>query len=66
MELEFIYILIGGNEWEDIRVYLSKQDAIIASINHPNNRVEIFSKQNRSGYEPTYNYYKNGEFIETR
>jgi hypothetical protein len=34
-------------------------DPIKESINHPNERVEIFSKTD-SGYKPTYNYYKNG------
>ena len=76
-------VFIYGGEWEDIIIFLSKEDAIQKSINHPNCRVEIFSKTNsledlylstnlcdskrtntvRSGYEPTYNYYQNGEFI---
>jgi hypothetical protein len=79
--MDFIYVFIYGGEWEDMIIFLSKEDAIQKSINHPNCRVEIFSKTNSlkdqypstnlsvskstipSGYEPTYNYYQNGEFI---
>ena len=60
--MEFIYVFMNGTEWEDIIVFLSKEDAIQKSINHPNHRIEIFSKTNTPGYTPTYNYYKNGVF----
>ena len=59
--MEFVYVLLYGNDWEDIIILLSKEDAINESINYPNARVEIFSKNKKSGYTPTYNYYKNGE-----
>jgi hypothetical protein len=62
--MDFVYALIYGNEWEDIIILLSKEDAIKESINYPNARVEIFSKNNKVGYTPTYNYYKNGELIQ--
>jgi hypothetical protein len=62
--MEFVYVFINGDEWEDIIIFLSKEDAIKASINRPNSRVEIFGKTNTPGYEPTYNYYQNGEFIQ--
>jgi len=62
--MEFVYVLLNGSEWEDIIILLSKEDAIHESINNPNARVEIFSKNNKLGYSPTYNYYKNGIFIE--
>jgi len=62
--MDFVYVLLYGNEWEDIIILLSKEDAIHESINNPTARVEIFSKNNKLGYSPTYNYYKNGEFIE--
>jgi hypothetical protein len=62
--MDFIYAFISGSEWEDIIIFLSKEDAIKKSINHPNARVEIFSNNNTSGYIPTYNYYKNGELIQ--
>jgi len=62
--MEFVYLLIGdGDEWEDIVVYLTIEEAIKESINYPNHRVEIFSKNYKSGYTPTYNYYKQGKYI---
>jgi hypothetical protein len=61
--MDFIYIFLYGSEWEDVVIFLSEEEAIRESIKHPNHRVEIFSKTNSSGYRPTYNYYKNGEYI---
>ena len=62
--MNFIYVFLYGHEWEDIVIFLSEEEAIRESIKHPNQRVEIFSKTNKSGYTPTYNYYKNGEYIQ--
>jgi len=62
--MDFVYVLLFGSEWEDIIILLSKEDAINESIKYPNNRVEIFSKNNTPGYTPTYNYYKNGKLIQ--
>lgn len=63
--MEYIYLLICGTELEDITVFLSVEDAIKASINNPNNRVEVFSKKpNEKGYRPNYNYYENGKYIQ--
>jgi hypothetical protein len=62
--MDFIYIFLYGSEWEDVVIFLSKEEAIKESIMHPNHRVEIFSRTNTSGYRPTYNYYKNGEYIQ--
>ena len=45
--MDFVYVLINGSEWEDMIILLSKEDAINESINHPNSRVEIFSKNNK-------------------
>lgn len=64
--MDFVYLLMYENEWEDIVVILSKDDAIKASIDRPNARVEIFSKTTSLGYTPTYNYYKNGEYIQNK
>jgi len=61
--MNFIYVFICGNEWEDATIFLSKDDAIKESIKYPKARVEIFSKIETSGYKPTYNYYQNGELI---
>ena len=63
--MDFVYVLLYGSDWEDIVILLSKEDAINESINQPNSRVEIFSRNNKSGYTPTYNYYKNGELMQT-
>lgn len=63
--MDVVYVLLGdGSEWEDMIIILSKEEAINASINHPNQRVELFSKTETSGYKPTYNYYKNGILIQ--
>jgi hypothetical protein len=68
--MEFIYVLIANHCWEDMVIYLYKEAAIEASINNPTRRVEIFREKDDfllagKGYSPTYNYYKNGEYIET-
>ena len=62
--MEFIYVLIHGSEWEDIIIFLSEEDGINESLKYPTSRVEVFSKTDKSGYSPTYNYYKNGVYIQ--
>ena len=62
--MDFVYAFVFGSELEDIIIFILKEEAIKESINHPNHRVEIFTKSNTFGYTPTYNYYKNGEFIQ--
>ena len=62
--MDFVYVFLYGSEWEDVVIFLSEEEAIRESIKHPNQRVEIFSKTNISGYRLTYNYYKNGEYIQ--
>lgn len=62
--MEYIYVLLYGGEWEDLIIFLSKEDAIKESLNYSNSTVQIFSKNDKSGYTPTYNYYENGEFIQ--
>jgi hypothetical protein len=61
--MDFVYVLIYGNDWEDMIILLSQEDAINESKTNPNARVEIFSKNTTSGYRPTYNYYQNGELF---
>ena len=59
--MEFIYVLVSkDSEWEDMVIFLSVEEAIKESIKYPEKRIEIFSKSDKSGYTPTYNYYKNG------
>ena len=60
--MDFVYVLLLG-EWEDMTILLSEEDAINASKKYPNDRVEIFSKNNKLEFTPTYNYYKNGILV---
>ena len=63
--MDFIYLLVNdGDEWEDIIIFLSEEDGINESLKYPKSRVEVFSKTDKSGYSPTYNYYKNGVYIQ--
>jgi len=62
--MDFVYVLLYGSDWEDMIILLTKEDAINESIKNPTKRVEIFCKNDNSGYIPTYNYYKNGVFIQ--
>jgi len=67
MNADFIYVLVKGLEWEDMVIYLTKEDAIGASKMWPKYRVEIFGKKDGLGvgYTPTYDYYKNGEYVQS-
>ena len=40
--MDFVYLLLfgNGNEWEDMIILLSKEDAINETIKHPNARVD--------------------------
>lgn len=64
---DFIYILVPNNSsWEDLTVFTIKEDAIAVSIKYPQHRVELFAKDKFTfKYTPTYNYYKNGEYVYT-
>jgi hypothetical protein len=65
MEQVFVLVKGGDWEWEDIVIFLSKYEAIQASIKYPRYQIEVFEKKSdESGFEPTYNYYKNGEYYE--
>jgi hypothetical protein len=57
-------MLVLGCDWDETKLFLSKEDAIKASIQHPKERVEVFCKAITSGYKATYNYYRNGEYIQ--
>jgi hypothetical protein len=61
-EINFVYILIKENDWENMVVFLSKEDAIAKSIQDPDCRIEVFEKNNNS-YKPTYNCYRNGVYV---
>ena len=63
--MDYIYVLINdGSEWEDLAIILSKEDAIKESKIHPKARLEIFGKNDKQKYTPTYNFYMNGEYIQ--
>jgi hypothetical protein len=54
----FIYILLGNNtEWEDLQIFLNKDDAIEELKKYKHSRIEIF-KKNNDKYISTYNYIK--------
>jgi hypothetical protein len=62
--MEYLYVSII-NDLEDRIIFLTKDQAIQASIRKPNTRVEVFEKTfdfngNFNGYLATQNYYKNG------
>jgi hypothetical protein len=61
--MDYIYVFIETNDWEDIVIFLSKEHAINESKKYPKARVEIFKIDREVGYTPTYNFYKNGELI---
>jgi hypothetical protein len=63
--MNFVYAKICDRlDWEDLVLYDSEEDAIKASIESPNIRIEKFIRSNNK-FVPTYNYYKNGIFILT-
>ena len=41
--MDVVYVFLDINNWEDIIIFLSKEDAINESKKYPNARVEIFS-----------------------
>jgi hypothetical protein len=62
--MEFVYVFtIDGSEWEDLIIYLSKEEAIEKSKKFPNVRLDIYRKCT-DGYRPSYMYYLNGELID--
>lgn len=62
--MKFVY-LVNSYGWEDNIIILNKEQAIKLSLEYPNSRVEIFSKNVDNTYTPTYCYYIKGEFIQT-
>jgi len=64
IQMDFVYLLVNGGEWEDMVIILTEEEAIQASLKYNNRRVEIFMKSNKLGYVPTYDYYENGKLVE--
>jgi hypothetical protein len=64
--MDFLYVfVVRGAEWEDIVIYRTEEEAIEQSKRYPRARLEVFRKSGEGGYEPTYNYYSNGELVTT-
>ena len=42
---KYVYVLLHGRDWDEIKIFLSKKDAINASIIHSDKIVAIFRKQ---------------------
>lgn len=63
--MDYLYVFIPINNWEDMIIFLSKEDAKNESKKYPDARVEIFTINNESsaGFTPTYHFYKNGDFV---
>jgi hypothetical protein len=63
--MKYIYILLPENEaYTDMIIIDNESEAVLASINNPSKRVEIFCQEdNTVGYKQTYNYYKFGFYI---
>jgi hypothetical protein len=60
--MDYIYVMVNGDEWENMVIYLDKEEAIQMSKKYPTARIEIFAKKdNLNGYRPTYQYYINGD-----
>jgi hypothetical protein len=61
-EFTYVYLfLYDGCDWEDQKIFLHKEQAIMISQKYPNARVEIFvTNCLYPGYEPMYEYYKGG------
>lgn len=67
MVMDAIYVfVVNGAEWEDLIIFLTKEEAIEKSKKCPNARVELFLKSETGGYYPSYTYYFNGELIEVK
>lgn len=68
--MDYVYMFTpDGGEWEDICIYISEEDAIIASKKYPSMRIDIFEKSitdTHTRYIPTYAYYLNGEIIDSQ
>ena len=47
--MDFVYVFFDENNWEDMIIFLSKEDAINKSKECPKARVEIFSITNKLG-----------------
>ena len=61
--MEVYVFTVDGAEWEDLVIYLSKEEAIAKSKKFPKVRLDIY-KKTEDGYRPSYKYYLNGELVD--
>jgi hypothetical protein len=61
----YIYVLVQTDTsiWDDIQIFTTEDSAILASIQNPDGRVEIFDKNDHGTYIPTLNYLKCGILV---
>lgn len=63
--MDVLYLVVcDGAEWEDIKMIDNEAFAIEYSCKYPNIRIEIFKKNSKGLYVPTYNFYQNGQLVE--
>jgi hypothetical protein len=55
-----VYVWFNGGDPEHMVIFLSKEEAIDASLKYPSAIFSIFNKT-KFGYQMTYDYYKNGK-----
>jgi hypothetical protein len=61
-EFEYVYVLVcNGGDWEDMKIVMTKEQAIEMSIKYSKSVVEVFRINEKKEYIPIYQYYKNGE-----
>lgn len=64
--MEFVYVFtVNGAEWEDLIIFVTKEEAIEKSKKFPKVRLDIFKRSPNGGFYPTYNYYLDGILVET-
>ncbi len=64
--MEYIYVFVpDGADWDDIVLFLSKEEAIETSKKYPKVRLELFRASPKGGYIPTYSYYLDGVYVQT-
>jgi len=63
--MDTLYLVVGDDyEWEDMKMFDNKDDAIEYSKKYPKIRIEIFKKTEKGTFlTPTYVYYQNGTLV---
>ena len=63
--MDTLYLVVGDDyEWEDMKMFDNKDDAVEYSKKYPQIRIEIFKKTEKGTFlTPTYVYYQNGTLV---